>query len=56
VPVADVLRELERVRVRAVAALVVAVVPAIGSARIVIVVFGVSVGVTIIIVTGCPMQ
>jgi hypothetical protein len=56
VPVADDLRELERVGVLTVAALVVTAVFAVGAAWVVGVILGVSVGITFIVVAGCPMQ
>jgi hypothetical protein len=56
VSVADYFRELERVGVLAVAALVVAAVSPIGAAWVVSVVLGLPVGVALVVVAGCPMQ
>ena len=55
-PVADYLREFERVGVLVVAALVVAAVSAIGAAWIVGVVLGRSVDGAFVVVTGYPVQ
>jgi hypothetical protein len=56
VPVADYLHELGRVGVLAVAVLVVMAVLAVGVTWVVGVILGVSVGITFIVVAGCPIQ
>jgi hypothetical protein len=56
VSVVDYLRDLERVGVLAVAALVVAAVSAVGAVWVLSVVFGLPVGTALVVVAGCPMQ
>jgi hypothetical protein len=56
VPVADNLRELERVGVLAVAALVVAAVLTIGAAGIIGEIFILPVDAASVVVAGCPVQ
>jgi hypothetical protein len=55
-PVADYFRELERVGVLAVAALVAAAVSAVGAAWVIGEIFVLSVDAALVVIAGSPMQ